>query len=350
MSFGGLIMPNEKFPQTNNELNRLAMDVLQNYDIIPENISIIQSGTIKTVWKIKTKNSTLCLKRLKQSYDKSLFSVYAQIHIKNSGGNVPSIIPDTKGQVIVQLNEQLFVLYEWLKGKDLDFSNQEDLIKALHGLAKFHIKSKGYKPVEGSRTSTKLGKWPEQYSSMANKLVSWKEIAKSKSSIPCYSTFLKYVDSILYISNLSLEWLEKSAYKYISSTDSNIPVLCHQDFGKGNAILTDDGVYVLDLDGVTFDLPARDLRKIIGKRAENNGKWEAKAISDVLNWYASVNPLSNEEKEVLYIDLLYPHWFYGLTKNIFLNNKLLKPVEIEKIAKLEQSKVPILNTFLKRGE
>jgi spore coat protein I len=38
-------------------------------------------------------------------------------------------------------------------------------------------------------------------------------------------------------------------------------VLCHQDYGKGNALLTDEGVMVIDLDNVSFDLPARDLRK-----------------------------------------------------------------------------------------
>lgn len=343
-------MLDNKFSETNSELERLAVDVLQNYNINPDSISVIQSGTIKTVWKVKTRDKTLCLKRLKQTYDKSLFSVNAQIHIKSSGGNVPRVLPDMKNQVIVQHNEQLFVLYEWLSGKDLNFSIQEDLILALQGLAKFHMKSKGYSPVEGSRVSTKLGKWPEQYSSMANKLVSWKEFSKNKTSLPGHSAFLKYVDPILDISYNAIELLEKSSYKNMTSSESNNQVLCHQDYGRGNAILTNEGVFVIDLDGVTFDLPARDLRKIIGKHAENKGKLETKDVNDILQWYSQVNPLSDEDKEVLYIDLLYPHWFYGLTKNIFLNNKQLKSSEIEKIAKLEQSKVPILNALLRRGE
>ena len=57
-----------------------------------------------------------------------------------------------------------------------------------------------------------------------------------------------------------------------------------------------------------------------------------------------------EEKKVLFIDLLYPHWFYGLVKNIFKNNKLENSGKIEKIAKLELSKVPLLESLIKRGD
>jgi spore coat protein I len=49
---------------------------------------------------------------------------------------------------------------------------------------------------------------------------------------------------------------------------SDAPVLCHQDYGKGKRLThSRGGVYVIDLDGVTFDLPSRDLRKIIGKNS-----------------------------------------------------------------------------------
>ena len=344
------MMLNNKYSETNSELDRLAKDVLQNYNIVPDSITVIQSGSIKTVWKVKTKGTTLCLKRLKQTFDKSLFSVNAQIYIKNKDGNVPGIITDTKNHSIVQHNEQLFVLYEWIAGEDLNFSVQEDLILALHGLAKFHIKSKGYLPIEGSRISTKLGKWPEQYISMANKLVSWKEISKSKSTMSGYSAFLKHVDPILDISYRAVEMLEKSSYKDMTADDSGYWVLCHQDFGRGNAILTEKDVFVIDLDGVTYDLPSRDLRKIIGKHAENKGKFETQDANNILHWYSQINPLSSKEREILYIDLMYPHWFYGLTKNIFLNNKQVKSDEIDKIAKLEQSKGSILNALLMRGE
>jgi spore coat protein I len=333
--------------KTENNLKMLALQVLKEYNIVPEEISIIQSGSIKTVWKFKDKNGVFCLKRLKQTLDKALFSVNAQLYIKQAGGNVPAVCIDKKGEPIVKLNEELFVVYEWLNGRDLNFSNGSDLSLALGGLAKFHITSKGYKSPEGARVSSKLGKWPNQYESMKCKLIAWKEIAREKGK-PGDQAYLKCVDPIIEAADQAIMLLEKSEYIKLTAADSTIPVLCHQDFGKGNAILTDKGIIVLDLDGVSFDLPARDLRKIIGKMAENSGRWDANKVLEILNWYTNINPFTEDEKKVLYIDLLFPHWFFGLVKNQYINFKDIKPSEIEKIMKLELSKLPIIKELLMR--
>lgn len=331
-------------------LNETAQSVLRKFGITPEGISLIQGDSIKTVWRIKTAGENLCLKRLKQSYDKALFSVNAQIHIKNAGGKVPGIIPAKDGRLIIDHNEQLFVLYDWIEGSDLDFSSPSDMHTAIRGLAAFHAASKGYVPVESCRVSSKLGKWPDQYRSMLNKLKNWKETAASDAFKPDYAAYLKYADRMTSIGELALEALKTSGYSLLTGSGSAAAVLCHQDYGRGNVLNSKNGVFILDLDGVTFDLPARDLRKLTGKNAENRNQWEASAIMNILKWYEEGNPLSNEDKNVLYIDLLFPHWFFGLVKNLFQNGKSLKAVEIERIAKLEESKVQIIKVLLKRSE
>ena len=53
--------------------------------------------------------------------------------------------------------------------------------------------------------------------------------------------------------------------------------------------------------------------------------------------------------EVLHADLLFPHWFYGLVKNLFQNNKSLKASEIEKTALLESSKEEALRLCFRRS-
>lgn len=332
--------------EDSNSLVKLALDVLKNYDITTSAVTVVQSGSIKTVWKIRTGSETLCLKRLKQTYDKALFSVNAQVYIKNKGGNVPEIMFNINNQPITIYNDQLFVVYDWLNGRDLNFGISKDLESAVKGLAKFHMFSKGYKPVENARTSSKLGKLPEQYASMKSKFSEWKAVAEGNASAPHHSTYLKYADSMIAIAGRAIELINKSSYDSLTGPGSDSVVLCHQDYGKGNALMTDNGIYVLDLDGVTFDLPARDLRKIIGKQAENKNHWSVCLINEVIDWYTQINPMDEKEKHVLYIDLLFPHWFFGLVKNIYKSNKAVKPAKIEKICKLEQYKVPILDSLL----
>jgi len=330
-----------------NDTQNLALDVLKEYDIVPDSLSLIQGDIIKTVWKLQLKGKQLCLKRLKQTLDKALFSVNAQIYIKNSGGKVPGVILNNNKQPIVQFNDQLFVLYEWIDGTDLNFNIPADLHQALHGLASFHIASKGYCPAEQSRISSKLGKWPEQYESMKSKLLAWKDIAGQNISQPHYKAYSTYTDSMVSIANQALDCINKTNYIPLTETGSNSIVLCHQDFGRGNVLAAADGVYVLDLDGVTFDLPARDLRKIIGKNAENGGQWQAGAIKEILDWYSEINPLDDDEIKVLYADLLFPHWYFGLVKNIFKNGKPVKASAIEKIARLEETKAPLIRALMK---
>lgn len=328
-------------------LDKIANDVLTIYGIKPDSIRVIQSGSIKTVWKLSAGGRQLCLKRLRQTIDKAQFSVNAQIYIKRSGGLVPGIVLYKSNQPIVQYNDQLFVLYEWIDGRDLNFGNPPELKQAVQGLARFHIASKGFMPDDGTRVSSKLGKWPEQYASMKNKLATWKEVAVANPSAASNQAYIKSCTSMINIASQAIEKLSRSEYNRLTAADSKSIVLCHQDYGKGNALAAGNDIYVLDLDGVTFDLPARDLRKIIGKLAENRGQWQTAAINDIIGWYSDKNPLNNEEKNTVYIDLLFPHWFYGLVKNQFQGGKMLKAAEIERIARLEEAKVPIINAIIK---
>ncbi|NLE24317.1 MAG: CotS family spore coat protein [Clostridiaceae bacterium] len=332
---------------TENNLRTLAAQVLQEYDMVPDQLSVIQSGSVKTVWKFAYQNREYCLKRLKQSLDKVLFSVNAQIYIKNSGGNVPGIVLNKNNEPIVKFDNQLFAVYEWLRGIDLDFSNPKHLSLAIEGLAKFHAASKGYSAIEGARVSSKLKKWPNQYESMKKKLIAWKEIAGTNSS-PQHKSYLACVDAVIDLADQAIMLLDKSMYRELTIGTSHAPVLCHQDYGKGNALLTNEGVVVIDLDGVTFDLPSRDLRKIIGKISEYNYRWDKRTIDDILLWYSNGNKITDDEKKVLYIDLLFPHWFFGLVKNQYDKLKDIKASKIERIARLELSKGPIIRELLER--
>jgi spore coat protein I len=330
----------------NMSLEDIARSVLEQYDVNPGKIQVIQQGGIKTVWKVSTANGAVCLKRLNQSREKALFSVGAQRYIKANSGNVPTVIANNVDEPITDFNNQLFVLYEWVNGKQLDFNKKEDFMAAMEGLAHFHRSSKGYRPPEKARISTKLTKWPDQYRSMLNRLNEWKSISSQKAGIPVYDAYLKWVDPIISLGEKAARYLESSNYNVLSYPEAPTVVLCHQDYGKGNALLTSEGVYVLDLDGVTFELIARDLRKIILKTMENRGKWDEAAMRDILAWYEKANTLTPDEKIMVYIDTLFPHSFFGAVKNQFQKNKPIKALSIEETGRIEMSKEIYLGTLI----
>lgn len=334
--------------KTNNttiELKDIFTNVLNQYNIRPENISIIQNEGLKTLWKFTNRNQKMCLKRFRHTKEKITFSVNAQRHIYIKGGKVPNVYPNSQGEYITEYMGQLFVLYEWIDGRDLNFTRTNDFNDGIEGLGAFHSISKGYIAPEGAKISSKLGRWTEQYSSMKKRMLKWKDIALTDRTKGSYKVYLECIDDIINLCDKAITALEQSSYDKITTIDLHESSLCHQDYGSGNAILSEKGIFVIDLDGVTYDLPARDLRKIIGKRAEKRGKWDIDDINLILNHYEKTNKLTLEEKEALKIDLMFPHWFFGTIKNIFSKNKQVNPGKIAKIAKLEKEKLAVLNQW-----
>ncbi|MDD2574391.1 MAG: CotS family spore coat protein [Bacillota bacterium] len=335
--------------QNATDLNVLAESVLMEYGITPNQSQIIQNKGLKTLWKFSHNGETMCLKRLRHSPEKADFSVNAQVHIYGNGGKVPRIIRNNKGDAVTLYEGQVFVLYGWIDGRDLNFDSPGDLALAVEGLARVHGASIGYRPPEGARVSSKLGKWPGQYQSMRTNLAEWKEASLQSGGRPERVCFLKRVDSMLELADRAIEAISNSPYERLTSMEQQRYPLCHQDYGKGNALLLGTDVYVLDLDGATYDLAARDLRKIIGKQMEDGGGWSRDRIIRIVEWYEKGRKVSAEEKEVLVIDLMFPHWFFGEVKDIYKKNKIKPASKIEKAAAFEKSKLPVLQGLFGGG-
>lgn len=334
---------------SNTNLTELAVKVLAEYGITPQQVQIVQNKGLKTLWKFSYGGEVFCLKRLRHPLERALFSVNAQLYIHGNGGNVPPVVPNNKGSAVTLYGDQVFVLYGWIDGRDLNFNNQTDLAMAVEGLARMHRASIGYRPPEGARVSSKLGKWPDQYRSMRNNLAQWREASPQRELGSSHGCYLKHVGSVLEIADMAIAALEKSPYNQLTSMEQEQFPLCHQDYGKGNALLKGRDVYVLDLDGVTYDLAARDLRKIIGKQSEDGDGWNKDRIGRIVGWYEGGRKLSTEEKEILAIDLIFPHWFFAEVKNMYKKNKPVPASKIERAAAFEKSKVPVISGLLAGG-
>jgi spore coat protein I len=325
-----------------NGMESLARSVLSSYDIKPDAIKVIQSGGIKTVWKIGAANTNYCLKRLKQTPDKALFTINAQDYMSRRGAKVPAIRKASNGKLYTIFEDELFVLYDWITGSQLNMNVKSHLAGAVRGIAEFHRDSAGFIPPEGCRVSSKLGRWPHHYESMIARFKEWKENAQESPAQALSKVFLTHVDDFIGKGEQAMELLRTSGYDEIIKNTEKRKTLCHQDYGEGNALLTEKGVYVIDLDGVTYDLPVRDLRKIINKRMANAGDWKLETLSSIVNWYYEVNPLSAGLLRLLYIDLMFPHEFHDTAKNPYRKNKIIGSDKLSKAAKLEQSKERVL--------
>lgn len=323
----------------------IASTVLLSYGKKPCEIKVMQSGGIKTVWKVKAGGETLCLKRLRHNKEKALFSINAQKHMVHNGARVPGIFPALNHEDYVEFQGHLFVLYEWIEGSSISLSR--DLKVALEGLAQFHVDSAGYIPPEGCRVSSKLGGMSNYYKSVLKRFSEWQKISLEQPKQTVCHAFLNGISEMTEVGMECIELLELSDYRSWADEISKSGNLCHQDYGDGNALITSDGVYVLDLDGVTFDLPSRDLRKVIVKIMSGRNRWDRGKLKEMLAWYEKINPLDDNKRRVLYIDLLFPHELHDTAKNYFIKKKSIKPHEISLVYTAARKKIEVLSALIK---
>lgn len=331
------------------ETDALIRCIMARYGRSVERFRTVQAGGPKMVWKVETGEGTLCLKRLRLPADRAAFSVSAQAHMAAQGGPVLPVLPAQDGRLWVEEEGQVFVLYPWMDGRPARFRLQADLEAAARALAAFHQASLGYEPPAGSRVSSKVGRWPHHYRSLRERLEQWKEAAAARPQHPFHKAYLAVADEAIDRARRAEEALERSAYADLSAAGTAASALCHQDYSEGNTLVSGDRVWVLDLDNVTFDLPARDLRKLLVKLMDGPAGWREPVARTVLETYQAVAPLAPEVLELLAIDLLFPHPIHDAAKNWFQNGKPEPPSRLLEVLPFERSKEAALAAWLARG-
>lgn len=330
------------------ELLQLGKQLMnENYPFMQvTDITIMQSGGIKTIWKMDTPTGSFCLKRIRKTIDSVKFTTAAQDYLYNKGALVAEIMLTRDGQLFFIHEGYALVLYSWIEGADLEMDeNLEHLCTGIKGLAQFHRESVGFIPPVDCEVSTRMGKWPEYYRKMAEHLIDWKMEAQ-KEMTPFHLAYLKTVDEMVDMAYQAILLIEASTYSEWVKQIGNYGYLCHQDYGPGNALETEQGVYVLDHDNLTYDIPLRDVRKLIVKRMDEMEHWDQDELKRIIGWYETVFPLTPEQRHILYIDLLFPNEYYGDAKNPFKKGKRGEAGKIITAYEFEIEKQAILSRLL----
>lgn len=332
----------------NQELIELGMKLMkENYPhLVVLKINVIQGSGIKTVWKLETSMGTVCLKRIRKSLPIVKFTTAAQAYLSAKGALVASIVPTKEGQLYFVHEGYALVLYTWIEGKDLVMDQDwEHLCTALKGIAQFHLDSVGFVPPKDCEVYDRMGVWPSHYAKMCEELTEWKGQAEQKNTM-FHQAYVKTAAEIIPLAKQAIQLLRASCYTEWVNSIGKYGYLCHQDYGKGNALKTEAGVYILDLDNLAYDIPLRDVRKLIVKWMDQMESWNARQLEDLIDCYTSILPLSDEQKRVLYIDLLYPHKYYGYAKSPFKKGEAGEVKKIMESYQAEKMKLRILTKLL----
>jgi CotS family spore coat protein len=331
-------------------IEQLAQEVLQSYDLSVKSIQVVTTKPDKggAIWKLETGSGPKSLKLLHRRPTRSLFSLGAQEYLVDvQEARVPPIVKTKDGKNYVESGGKLWFVAEWIEPlapvtKDLEGAKQ-----LCYALGEFHRLSKGYIPPEQAENASRLHKWPKNYKKVIAKMEWFRTIAKAYEECSASSYLLNVVDEFEEQARRGLEMLNQSSYFELTKLGNAYWGLVHQDYGWSNGQMGAEGMWIIDLDGVAYDLPIRDLRKLISGTMADLFRWDVTWVREMIKAYHEANPITAQLYEILMIDLSMPNEFYKNIKEVvyepelFLNEPTTTEL-IQTIVETDQSKWPVL--------
>ncbi|WP_088548818.1 CotS family spore coat protein [Paenibacillus aquistagni] len=335
------------------ELEELAYQVMKQYDMQVSSMVLVTSKPDKggAIWKIETNKGTRSIKVLHRIPQRSLFSVGAQQYLVEQGARVPALIPTIEGQLYVEAGGKLWIVTDWIALQQASKIDLEGASALCKGLGEFHFHTKGYVPPHGSARSSRLYGWIKNYEKIIAKIGWFKHIAEAYRDTAGSDLLLQVVDDFDRQAREALDRFLTSSYAKMTAMGESYWGLAHQDYGWSNGQMGPGGIWVIDLDGVAYDLPFRDLRKLITSTMDDMGVWDLTWIRGMIEAYNQGNPMDREMFEILWIDMAFPNEFYKHVKEIVFDpvtfmNMELTPI-LQRVLTTESTKAQALQELWK---
>ncbi|XID93929.1 CotS family spore coat protein [Paenibacillaceae bacterium WGS1546] len=324
-------------------------EVLKQYPIVVRGVALLSWKGKKGTWAVKTDQGLKVLKKTSATKERQLFLNQAVQHLRRNGAPIPRLVRTRSGSDVAELNGACYVLSNAVQGSSPDYDTLSDLRDIMKTLGRFHRASRGFQAVGEGRERKHLGRWEDGYVRHLEELEAFKTQAR-RSGSSFSRLYLQYADVFIRHGQDALRMIRGGSYiRWVRKAERE-KNLCHQDFAAGNLIRTSRGLYIIDMDSLTYDLPARDLRKIFNKVMKKKG-WSMERTVTMLRAYHSVHPLSEDEYQVLRADLLFPHLFYGICSKYYKRPSAIEWDESKTLEKLramiraEESKMQVLTRW-----
>jgi len=289
--------------------------IMSQYPLRVVSAKLIADKGKKAAWTIVTNEGTKILKKSPATKKRLLFLIEAIKHMQNNGASIPAMVKTQSGKEYSEDSSgNCYVLSEAVQGTTPTYETA-DLLMIMKELGRFHIASRGFQSNFTTNEREHLGRWEQSYVRYIERLESYKGMAKNSNN-EFEKLYLLHADRFIDQGKEALKWIQS---RYYTNWINKVAVqknLCHQDFAAANLIKTSKGLFVIDMDSLTYDLPARDIRKIFNKVMKKNG-WNISRAALMLRAYREAHPLSEEECQIVYADLMFPHLFYGLSSKYF---------------------------------
>ena len=259
------------------------------------------------VGKIKTTDDKkFVVKSLFIPRDRQQFIAETELLLGKRGVKLANPVPTRRHQLFFMHEGSPYVLYEWVKGKSQSLRGKKELFGVVKALGRFHHSSVGLSYSRHTHIFSE-NDWISDYQNRLDTMKHWKErYAGTKKRK--YKYILKNIRFFQRMGQLALKKLKSSSYPSLISKPYSKLSLVHGDFHQNNIIVHKNRKFFIDFEDVRYDLPSKDLIRIFEMYTRIH-KFNGIEFKKMLKKYEETNPLSAKEKQLLFIDFLFPHIF-----------------------------------------
>lgn len=285
------------------------------------NLQLESISPTRGVYLIKTSKGVKCLKRLNYGAQKLLFIYGAKEHLINHGfPNVDNYILTPSGDPYIEHGDDIYVITEWIEGRECDFRNYSETLKASSTLAKLHEASKGYEIYDGAKLKSDLGRWHHLMTKRKDSLKKMKSIAESKLDKTDFDRlFIDNVELYVGLANEAIDTLSRSEYDEVVRRTLEEKSFCHHDYTYHNIILDkQDDVHVIDFDYCKYEIRGYDITSFLIKVLKRN-MWSFDHAVELLDEYNKVSPIMEDENMVMLAFLKFPQRLWRLANRYYYN-------------------------------
>lgn len=296
-------------------MNDRALKVLEQYEL---EVKSVRRG--RGSYILETTQGLRILSDYTGSENKALFQNCVMNSLRQGGYmRVDMLLPNKEGSLISKdWEEKKYVLKEWYTGSECDTSSEGEILAAVSNLARIHrlMVLEGEEKYKQSFTAqSPLAEIQGQNAEMKKiRTFIRKKNAKGDFERLFLERFPRYFEQ----AQEAEECLRRSCGD--GSLPGNTDCVCHGDYDHHHILMAGYEVATTNFECCRFDCQINDLYRFMRKILEKN-EWNARLGMRMLDHYTEIRPVSQTEKRLLYVRMLYPEKFRKLANYYYGSNK-----------------------------
>lgn len=292
--------------------------------------------------------------KLFQSYEGSKEKLAFEHEVKKDllakGWNrIDSFVENKNGEVFTEdVQHNCYVIKDWFQGEECNLRELSEIKEAAENLGQLHERMRHISFSEEQRLQQQipLPKRMEKHTRELKRVQSYLKERRKRNEfeicfLSCYEEF--YGQAVK-----AFHMLEGISYQSLVDQAIEQKKMCHGSYNYHNILFVKDGIATTNFNKVHLGIQIYDFYEFLRKIMEKNN-WKENYARAAMDGYQSVLPMTEEEKKLLYILLLYPEKFWKVT-NFYYNNKKswISKKNIQKLQSVKeqnQNKIMFLESY-----